>query len=464
MTVKPTKQSIQKNAPQTVGVYIFFADKTPVYIGKSVHLRARLLSHLESARLDPKEEAVLRETTRIKLILTDSEFKALVLEAALIREKQPKYNRIWRDDKSYLYITIDTREKYPHVRFARRHDLENPKLPTTATAPVTSRTPPTTFGPFPSLRVADRILREVRRVFPYCSQPRVMNRPCFHSKIGLCNPCPSAIEKTTREKDKTAAEKIYRRNIRAIIRILRGGTHPVLSGLYRRLKQLSDKQRYEEALALRNRILAFEKFVSEPSGIERETLEPGAFVPAGESLRELLTRFFPHLPRLARIECYDISNTSRKEATAAMTVATDGTLDKSQYKKFMVREKRARSDFEMIAEILRRRFGNPWPKPDLLVVDGGRPQVRTVLRALTASGAALPVVGIAKNPDRLVIGRRVLGSGQNIASRRPVLTFTTLHPSAHHAGFNLVRLLRDEAHRFSKKYHVHLRSRTMLAR
>ena len=125
-----------------------------------------------------------------------------------------------------------------------------------------------------------------------------------------------------------------------------------------------------------------------------------------------------------------------------MVVATRGQVDKSQYRKFRMKNPRLRSDFDMLAETLTRRFRNKWTKPDLLVVDGGKPQVRTVLETLGGLGIAVPVVGLAKNPDRLVLGTPAL---------------PTKRPSFHDAGFNLLRLLRDEAHRFSKKYHTSLR-------
>jgi excinuclease ABC subunit C len=497
-----TKKGIRK-APQTTGVYLFMDGKTPVYIGKAVNLKARLLSHLENAKIDPKERAIFENSTSIKLVATESEFKALVLEARLIQKYLPRYNKIWKDDKSYLYIIIDTREKYPKIRLARKHDLEhvgsvgnvlNVGNDGDATKNkqnnITFKTPPTLhiFGPFPSTRVVGRILREIRRVIPYCDSKRIAKKPCFHSKIGLCDPCPNSIEQMAEGGEKGSLIAAYRKNIRAIIKILEGKTDIVLKQLYKELKDLSTKEEYEEALRLRNRVYLFENFISERSGLpagrqglEQEGLETFGVSDTQQSLLNVLAKFFPRLTRLDRIECYDISNTSQKQGTAAMVVAQDGLIDKSQYRRFRIKDKKLHSDFEMLREIMQRRFrlssqqsvaGNRgkkrWPLPDLVIVDGGRPQVRTLQKVFAENKLEIPVIGIAKNPDRLVVPAAWAVSSQKPADgersespdhRLPTTDYQIIRPRLNHPGFNLVRTLRDEAHRFSRKYHRLLRNR-----
>ena len=93
-----TKNQI-KNLPNTIGLYFFKKDKIINYIGKSVNIKARVSSHLENAKLDNKERLIIQNSDKIGTIVTESEFKALILEAKLIKEFQPKYNSIWKDDK-----------------------------------------------------------------------------------------------------------------------------------------------------------------------------------------------------------------------------------------------------------------------------------------------------------------------------------------------------------------------------
>ena len=103
----------------------------------------------------------------------------------------------------------------------------------------------------------------------------------------------------------------------------------------------------------------------------------------------------------------------------------------------------------MLKEVIERRFKNKWPKPDLIVMDGGKPQVRKIKEALKALQNKTPLIGIAKGPDRLVIGVEKLPT-----KRLPIS----------HSGFNLIRLLRDESHRFSRGYHLLLRNKALLAK
>lgn len=432
MVLKPEKSDFQK-APQTNGVYIFLSGTTPVYIGKSIHLKARLVSHAEAAAIDAKERRIFESATSVRIIETDSEFSALLLEARLIRRYMPKYNVIWKDDKSYLYIKITSKDTYPRIRLVRKGDED----------PLASY-----YGPFPSGRIAERLLREMRKVIPYCSQKEIGPKPCFHNKIGLCDPCPNAIEALPEGAAKRSLVRKYRANMRAIERILEGKPNPVIKGLYDKLKILASEERYEDALKLRNRIFSFEEFISHGLRTEREIANIGKRGESAADLKKLLAPHFAHLEDLHRIECYDISNLSQKDATAAMVVATDGSIDKSQYRKFRIKNPALRSDFQMLRETLTRRLANDWPLPQIFVVDGGKPQVRTFLAVLQELGFShIPAVGIAKNPDRLVIG----------AGELP-----TIRPSLRSPGFNLVRSLRDESHRFSKKYHLLLRSRKLI--
>src|SRR5438477_597867 len=105
LTIQCKREELGK-VPTTTGIYIFRDQKDILYIGKSVNLKARLSSHFENAKLDYKEAAIINNSVTIDCIVTDSEFKALLLEARLIQKYFPKYNVIWKDDKSYLYVKI----------------------------------------------------------------------------------------------------------------------------------------------------------------------------------------------------------------------------------------------------------------------------------------------------------------------------------------------------------------------
>lgn len=427
-----TKEEIAR-APATIGVYQFLKRRKVLYIGKAVNVKARLASHLQNARLDPKEAAIVAEADRIKVIPTESEFKALLLEAQLIKKEKPKFNKVWRDDKSYLYIRL-TQEEYPKVLMARARDI--PKVPKDLF-----------FGPFPSTRIVFDLIREIRKVIPFCTRKQVSGGACFHAKIGLCDPCPNEISKIKDQKEKLRLKKQYRGNIRQVTRIFKGQTEPVLKDLTQRIQALSEQEQFEGALILRNRMLRFERLITQTLGIKEDLPKADDPERALESLKQFIQRFFPGPVHLWRIEAYDVSNLTGQEATAAMVVLTKGQVDKSQYRKFKIKTVGILGDTPMLAEVVRRRFDNPWPKPNLIIVDGGKPQVRTIIKTLGELKLRIPVIGIAKTPDRLVVGTKNL----------PTIKLPATDP-----GFNLLRLIRDESHRFSRRYHLFLRGKKLL--
>lgn len=418
--------------PALSGVYTFNHKGKPLYIGKAINLKARLLSHLENAKLDRKEKLILAHSDQIEYFLTDSEFKALVLESKLIRLHHPKYNVRWRDDKSYLYIKISKKEDYPKILIVRKR--KDPKA--------------ILFGPFPSVRNVQEILRQVRRIFPFCSQQKIGKQPCFYSKIGLCNPCPNYIESLSDQETKRKLKRLYRKNISNIIKILSGNIESVEKILQQELDSLVDRQGYEEAIEVRNRFFQFRRLITQQLFNTHEFSAYNNSEAALKDLSHILQNYLPQLFNLKRIECYDISNLSQREATGSMVVLIDGQADKSHYRKFKVKNPTTFSDFGMIEEVIRRRFKNSWPEPNLIVVDGGKPQVRTVIRTLSEVQKDIPIIGIAKGPDRLIIG---------------VSNLPSIRPNLRRPGFNLVRFIRDESHRFAHKYHLYLRSSSLRA-
>ncbi len=426
----PLTRETTTQLPSSIGVYFFVAKGKIIYIGKSINIKARILSHVENAKVDAKEQAIVTHADALHYVLSDSEFKSLLLESRLIKKYLPPYNTIWRDNKSYLYLKITTKDEFPKLFPVRREDDKTSYY----------------FGPFQSLRIVNEILKDIRRVFPFCTQKKLSKKPCFYAKINLCKPCPNEINQKE-GAERTRLKRQYRYSIRQIVRIFKGETDLVLTGLYKKLKTLTDEQKYEEALLLRNKISRFERLIQRPLFSSRIEEQYDTSQESSDSLLTLLRHYYPDLGPIHRIECYDMSNISFTNATASMVVFQDGLVDKSQYRKFKIKNKRANSDFVMMDEVLRRRFNTSWPQPDLVVVDGGRPQVRVAKQVLNDLRQNIPLIGIAKHPDRIVIG---------------VENLPLVRPPVHHLGFNMIRAIRDESHRFAKKYHTYLRNKNWL--
>ncbi|MDR1183712.1 MAG: excinuclease ABC subunit UvrC [Coriobacteriales bacterium] len=157
-----------------------------------------------------------------------------------------------------------------------------------------------------------------------------------------------------------------------------------------------------------------------------------------------------------RIECFDISTIHGRHSVASMVVFTAGSPDKSQYRRFKVRlDTGEANDFAMMSEVLGRRYaaermadGRFGSTPDLLIVDGGKPQLTAALQQLDALGLDIPVAGLAKTDEELFVpwdreGPIILPSGS--------------------AALYLVKQIRDEAHRFAITFHRELRGKAMTA-
>lgn len=445
LTIPNTHSEILK-VLSTTGVYVYKNGKAILYIGKAVNLKARLLSHEQNAKLDPKDKNIVEISDSIELIYVESEFRALVLEAELISFYKPKYNVRWRDDKSYLYIKITVGEEYPKVLISRKeHDGKS-----------------TYFGPFDSLKSVELLLKQIRRIIPFCAQPKIHKNACFYHKIGLCDPCPNEIERLE-DKDKALMKRIYRKNIKTIIRILKGETDVVYRVLKREIEYYTKHRLFEFAIKVRDAMRHLDLLNSQVQFSDDQLSGPNRASQSLESLHSMLKPYFPHLDSLNRIECYDNSTLGFEHSTASMIVFTNGMIDKRQYRKFAIKAN-LDNDFDMMKEVLKRRMNNKWDKPDLIVIDGGKPQIQAVKQVLSSmclvpsglehepstSNQALgtvPLIGIAKNPDRLVIG---------------IDDFPIIRPNRHDAGFRLIQHMRDESHRFAKKYHTYLRNKAKM--
>src|SRR5216684_4187935 len=171
------KKEISK-IPLNPGVYEFKNNTGKIiYIGKAKNLKNRLNSYFLTNLL-PKTAQMVNTASSVSYTIVNSEFEALLLEANLIKKYKPKYNIALKDDKSPLYIGI-TKDKCPRIITFRKSDIENLKLKTY-------------FGPYLTGYSAARVLKLIRKIFPYSTHIPA-NRICIYNQLGLCNPCPSEI-------------------------------------------------------------------------------------------------------------------------------------------------------------------------------------------------------------------------------------------------------------------------------
>ncbi|MBI4029440.1 MAG: GIY-YIG nuclease family protein [Candidatus Blackburnbacteria bacterium] len=426
------------NLSQGPGVYIF---KNPanevIYVGKSVNVRERVYSHLRAK--GTKSQDIAHEAVGVSTIPVLSELEALLLEAELIKKYLPKYNSAAKDDKHPLYIKI-TKEEFPKVTLARREEGAGRY-----------------FGPFPSSTTVKNVLRQIRKIFPHCSQKRIGKRGCFYSHLGLCNPCPSLVKGgLTANAGQEKSE--YRANIRRIVTLLSGKTKRLEKQLLGEMKAASLRENFEAAARIRDQLRQI-SYITRPYERPKAYLENPNLVSdiRQEEIKTLSNVLSPHHPSLVtlhRIECYDVAHTGGKDTTCSMVTFIDGEPEKQLYRRFKIKKVKGVDDFASLSEALTRRFSHlaDWGKPDLIVVDGGKGQVSAALEVLALhlrGGSVIPTIGLAKRLEEIVIP---LQNGK----------FQVLLLGRNNPAVKLLQRLRDEAHRFARAYHFKLRLKELL--
>lgn len=391
--------------PETAGVYLFKKDANVIYVGKAINLKSRVKSYFDLHLLE-KTEKMVNKATNLDFIKVDSELEALLLEAKLIKKYMPDYNIISKDDKHPLYITI-TKDKFPRVITTRKDG---------------------TYGPFPSTKNVYLILKMIRKIFPY-SDHKLGERACIYNHIGLCSPCPNI----------STDNKTYLKNIRNIKLILDGKIKKLKKTLTNEMIILSKLQKYEDAKSVKEKIDTLD-YITQPRIQPFEYLKnPNLYEDNRkneiESFLKILKSYFINLKSIRRIECFDIAHLQGVSATASMVVFIDGEADKNEYKHFKIKQKKGQSDFDSMEEVAKRRSNHfeSWGVPDLIIVDGSIGQINKFKLNIKN----IPIVGIAKNPDRLIIN----------ADNKIRLQDLPLQ---------LVSRIRDEAHRFARRYHKKL--------
>jgi len=429
--------------PTTPGIYIY-KDSTGnvIYVGKAVNLRRRVKQYFEKKEsLSPKTKQLVDMIAHISITKTVTEFDALLLEATLIQKYQPKYNMIAKDDKSPIYIQIPIYEPMPRVTLARKPlDNNNKKI--------------FFAGPFQSTRVAKSILRSIRRCIPFCTQKIRNGKSCFYTHLGLCDPCPSAIEKYENQTDKKQERQRYRKNIFRIINILKGNILPIIKELTIEMETLSKTEQFEKAALIRDRIEHMKRLLQthfDPELYMHDMVAIGETIEReAEDLHDILLTAYPTLPEIHKIECIDISNTAGSLPVGSLVVMIDGVIDRSQYRRFAINDSIGPNDTAMIREVVTRRLKHQeWPFPDLLLIDGGKGQVHAAQCALQQAGVSIPVVGLAKRYESLVVP----------IDNKPTL----IHMQNDRPAIRLLIRIRDESHRFAVTYHKLKRAKGFLA-
>ncbi|MCX6762946.1 MAG: excinuclease ABC subunit UvrC [Candidatus Moranbacteria bacterium] len=400
------------NLPKSPGVYEFRDKQGKIlYIGKATSLKDRVGSYfLKNAHLDrPNIEPMVSQIADIKIHETDSVLEALILESNLIKKHQPKYNVMAKDDKSFGYFLI-TKEEFPRVLAVFKTQLGKYQAKNI-------------YGPYMSKYQMETALKLIRKIFPFHSIKAKTEKGCLDFQIGRCpGPYAGAISK-----------KDYLKNIHGIEMILQGKKKSLLTELKKQMKVFSKNNEFEKAGEARNRIFALEHI--------RDVALISEDIPVfGHPMSKRV------IGCPLRIEAYDISNIGGDFAVGSMIVFQNNKPDKSQYRKFKIKTVSGIDDVAMMREVLLRRFKNNWPKPDLILLDGGKGHLNMAQSVLNDLKLDVPTIAVAKGPTRKKL---------DIYHGKEALVFQNIISDE-----KLVERIRNEAHRFAISYHKKLRNKS----
>jgi len=398
-----------KQIPEAAGVYLFKDARTDIiYIGKAKSLKKRVQSYF-SRSLSSKTQAMVSKIADIEYRLTPTESQAQLLEASLIKDKQPPYNTSLKDDKSFPLIRI-THEDFPIVSVCRRKKPQKKDISLY-------------FGPYTNAQLLRQALKVIRRVFGFRSCRTLPKKACLYGRIKLCPaPCIGKISSSE-----------YKEIIKNIILFLDAQYEELLGSLSKKMNKAASQKRFEEAAKIRDQISALGIIGNKATG------SPG--FSQLEDLKNLLD--LDNLPK--RIEAFDISNISGREACGSLVSFYKGEPDKNNYRRFRIKTVETINDYKMLAEVVKRRYcGSLKEKlalPDLILIDGGKSHLLTADKQLGKLGLKIPLVSIAKDRENIYIKEKA----------RPIKLDSDT------PALNLIRRVRDEAHRFALAYHHVLR-------
>ena len=414
--------------PRSPGIYIMRDSSAGiVYIGKAVDLRKRVSSYFTARKdFDPKITVLQSVVRAIDYIITDSEKESLVLEQRLIKQYQPKFNVMYRDDKSYPYLKISVSpvsEKFYNVTLVRLpkknistvHNMKSNKM----------LKQDYYYGPFPEISHIKRLLKWMRKSF----------------FIDVSN-------SGTRQNKQFLSE----------LNLFFSGKYEQLKHIWQKnMAELSRKQQYEQASVLRDNIIALDNLFQHVRLHKIEQSDLVEHVTVTRALSELKEKLLlTEVPLI--IEAFDISNTAGSDPVGSMVRFSNGIPDKTNYRRYKIKTVTGIDDFSMISEIVYRRYARLLNDrshlPDLVLIDGGKGQLSAAIESFDKLGIKkTSVISIAKQEEEIFKPEKW---GSTKINPEPI-RLEKESPALH-----LIQQIRDESHRFAITYHRLRRTKRFL--
>jgi excinuclease ABC subunit C len=422
-----------KTFPRGPGVYLMKdAQGRVLYVGKAKNLRNRAGHYFSKAAVDdPRTADLCKLIADIDFLPAETEVDALLMEARLVKDIQPRFNVDLKDDKSFPYLQIRMREDFPRVEFTRTPRRRGVKL----------------YGPFTSAKSLRAAIQVLQRIFKFrtCTLDIKVEdrrwrwfRPCILHSIRQCTaPCNFRVTKED-----------YRRQIRALRMVLEGKKEKLIKEMEHEMAEASATQKYEHAARLRDQVAAL-RSLSLRGDVDKN-VQPEVFQIEPKKglagLRKILG--LAKMPRV--IEGIDIAHLGGQEMVASLVSFIDGLPFKPNYRRYRIRSVDGVDDFASIREVVSRRFryrsgDEEAVYPDIVLIDGGKGQLNAALEVFKVLGREPPcLISLAKREEEIY-----RSEGEPLRLGR------------HAAALRLLQYVRDEAHRFAQHYHHLLRRKKL---
>ncbi|MBI2804390.1 MAG: excinuclease ABC subunit UvrC [Planctomycetes bacterium] len=410
------------------------AEGRVIYVGKAKNLRNRASHYFTKAAIeDARTVDLVKAIADIDFVPADSEVDALLMEARLIKDIQPRFNIDLKDNKTFPYLQIRVREEFPRVEFTRTPRSRGVRL----------------YGPFTSAKSLRAAIQVLQRVFQFrtCGLDiKSVNeqwrwfRPCILHSIRQCTaPCNFRVSRED-----------YRKQIRRLCMVLDGKKEKLLAELEVGMKDASARLDFEKAARLRDEIAAL-RSLGLRGDVDKD-VQPEVFhiEPRKGSIGLRKVLGLSETPRT--IEGIDIAHLDGQDKVASLVAFIDGLPFKPNYRRYRIKSVAGNDDFASIREVISRRFRNSLSGeeeqvfPDILLIDGGKGQLNAALEVFRMLGKEPPcLISLAKQQEEIY---------------RPGES-EPLRLSRHSAALRLLQYVRDEAHRFAQHYHHLLRRKKL---
>lgn len=545
---------IVANISTNPGVYSFKDKKGDIiYIGKAKNLKKRVSSYFNKSNNNSKNQIMISKAVDVDTLIVRNEVEALLTEANLIKIHKPRYNVFLKDDKTFPYIII-TNEPFPRVEIIRKKNLKKDGN--------------LYFGPYTDVNYLRSILKVLHQVFPLRTCSFFINEETIKSrKIKVC--LDYHIKKCDGPCEGLVSDLDYGKMINQVIDFLKGKNQKIKLDITSRMKDASQKQKYEEAAILRDQIIALDSFEKKQSKVAQDfsnkdiinisykdnyaiafimRIRNGLLVGRDSfnlkmihnfNINDELERFIVQYYKLTmdipseiivgykiyntkniekwlksknnkkvsivmplkgekkhmldlciknnelflknsiikkinrkeyvpktlsqlkddlnmsvipkRIEAFDNSNIQGEQAVAGVVCFLDGKPQKKEYRHFNIKTVKGIDDFESMREVVYRRYSRQLEEnkilPDLILIDGGKGQLSAAKSSLDKLGLGyITIIGLAKKLEEVYVPG--LSQPQNINKTSP--------------GLYLLRIIRDEVHRYAVSFHRKKRKNNML--